>query len=446
MKRDLIRKLLALTLVSSFVFSFAACDMDLKLKADDEEEEEEDEEEDEEEEEETEETTVETTSEVTEETVIETEPSEETEAPSYDIETGDTLWGIEPGEEWCQAYIDYIEDDTSDFGEINGDYTDTFQYTLIYLDDDDIPELFINTNIEASGEIVCTYHDGEVEELWLSRIGTMYIPGSGLLYSNTGHMDWYPVLITSLEDGSFNYVAGGEYYLDSEAMNEQAEDPDIEEYEMIYAYEWGGVEVSEEEFYDSINSIFDLEQGIRPTCWFALGEFLDVLETGHYDSYDHEYELIEGNVTYQQAQQECEDRGGYLVVISNDLEAQAVADLIEEQGMGDYFFYTGYLASQYVGDVFYPAAFYYPDMTSPTDSSSEFGLYMDYSFTSYKAPDYDLESFSAPYFDGMNHNCGILKYYEDEDFVYLFEGPYDLNTDPSYSSVLGYICEFDAED
>ncbi|MBO4242298.1 MAG: C-type lectin domain-containing protein, partial [Clostridiales bacterium] len=374
MKRDMIRKVLSLALISSFTLLSASCTASFDSLKDGETEEDEE--------------TVEqsrsssgTTSRVTEESSEETEASEEPEETEPfevpDILSGDTLWGIEPGAEWCQAYIDFIYDAENYWGDTHPDHPEDYQYTLIYLDCDEVPELFIKSNNEADGETICTYHDGEVVQMGLSRTGTTYIPGSGLLYTDTGNMGWYPVLISRLEDGAFSYVAGGTYYITEEEMALSATD---EDHEIVYTYEWGGTEVTEDQFYENINDIYDMDQGIEPTNWFALDEFINVLETGHYDSYDHEYELIEGNINYQQAKQECENRGGYLVVISNDFEARVIADLIEEEGMEDHFFYTGYLAPQEIGDTFYHRGFYYPDMTSPTDSSTEDGVYVDYTF------------------------------------------------------------------
>ena len=68
--------------------------------------------------------------------------------------------------EWGQAYLDYINNmeigaDDSNREEI----LNTWDYTLIYLDDDDIPELMIDTNMEAGGELIATYYDalGSIE-------------------------------------------------------------------------------------------------------------------------------------------------------------------------------------------------------------------------------------------------------------------------------------------
>ena len=103
----------------------------------------------------------------------------------------------EPTEDdpWRVAYLNYIDNLQEIYEGTDGG---TFTYYLIYLDDNDIPELFIETDSEASGERIVTYYNGDTVDYQLSRIGSTYIERSGLLFTDTGHMDYYPVYITKL--------------------------------------------------------------------------------------------------------------------------------------------------------------------------------------------------------------------------------------------------------
>ncbi|WP_176762298.1 hypothetical protein [Eubacterium oxidoreducens] len=114
-------------------------------------------------------------------------------------------------EPWREAYLDYL---TSDDDLIN--YGDSFTYTLIYLDDNDIPEIFIDSGVEAGGQMIATYYDGKVTEQHFSRIGSQYIEKTGLVYTNTGHMDYYPLSITKLENGEFTVLGSGIAYMTDE--------------------------------------------------------------------------------------------------------------------------------------------------------------------------------------------------------------------------------------
>lgn len=56
---------------------------------------------------------------------------------------------------------------------------------------------------------------------------------------------------------------------------------------------------------------------------------------------DHTYELIMGDVTWQEAFDDCIRRGGYLVRINSEQEFQYIIDRIEEEGMQNIHFYLG---------------------------------------------------------------------------------------------------------
>ena len=378
----------------------------------------------------TEETTKETTTEATEESSEETEETEDTEETSEEItvET-ETAAGFDPSEPWCQAYLDAIPEYFADES-----YLSMLTYTLIYVDDDDIPEVFIEGDCEAAGEVVLTYHDGEVNGMYLPRLGTQYIPGTGLLYTNTGHMDYYPVVITSLTDGEFTTVAEGAYYMSEETYAQLADDPEAE---LVYTYEWDGQEMSEDEFNDHVNEYYDMEQSVYPGSFYTYDEFTTLLTTGAWESADHRYELIVSDCTWDEAKQDCIDRGGYLAVISCTPEAQVIADLIREEGLEDCYFYTGYMCSCYINGDFYPAGFYYPDLTSPNPD----GLWFNYDYSYYNCPDFDWNN--VP-FSEDDHEVGILIYYPDYNFFYIYDGPNDLNADSSNSGLIAYVCEYDS--
>lgn len=378
----------------------------------------------------TEETTKETTTEATEESSEETEETEDTTETSEEItvET-ETAAGFDPSEPWCQAYLDAIPEYFADES-----YLSMLTYTLIYVDDDDIPEVFIEGDCEAAGEVVLTYHDGEVNGMYLPRLGTQYIPGTGLLYTNTGHMDYYPVVITSLTDGEFTTVAEGAYYMSEETYAQLADDPEAE---LVYTYEWDGQEMSEDEFNDHVNEYYDMEQSVYPNNYYSYVEFQTLLTTGTWESADHRYELIVSDCTWDEARQDCIDRGGYLVYISCNAEAQAIADLINDEGMQDYIFYTGYICTTRIDGEYYSAGFYYPDMSTQTPERSWYSY--DYSY--YNRPDFSWDNIP---FSDVVHEVGVLIYYPDNNFIYIYDAPGDLTQDPSCSGQIAYICEYDS--
>ena len=181
--------------------------------------------------------------------------------------------GFDTDEPWRKAYYDYLttnEDVAPEETNNNG-----LELTLIYLDDDDVPELFIDTGIEAGGEIIATYYDGEVVSYNFPRLGSQYIERSGLVYTNTGHMDYYPLTITKLEDGEFREIGIGLAYL-SEADREHLIAD--ENYPYILTYEWEDELVSEEQFNANVAEIYDMEQSVYPEEFVPYDEFLKGLK------------------------------------------------------------------------------------------------------------------------------------------------------------------------
>lgn len=140
--------------------------------------------------------------------------------------------GVETEESWREAYYDYLTTNEDVAPDETGNHG--LQVTMIYLDDDDVPELFIDTGI-------------------------------------TGYMDYYPLTITKLEDGEFREIGVGLAYL-SEADREHLIAD--ENYPYILTYEWEDELVSEEQFNANVAEIYDMEQSVYPEEYVPYDEFL----------------------------------------------------------------------------------------------------------------------------------------------------------------------------
>lgn len=329
---------------------------------------------------------------------------------------------VEEVSEWSLAYANYIES----YGEIYG-----YTFMLIYLDEDNIPELFITTDCEAGGQIVATYYNGEVIDYQLPRIGTRYIEYSGLMYTDTGHMDYYPVYITRLEKGVFSEVAEGASYLsveDQEALNNE------EDY--VLTYEWEGTVVTEEEFDGHVAEYFDLDKSLYPERAYTEVEMLSILTTEVWTSYGHSYELFQQDVTWEEAAELCKKQGGYLATITSPDEAEVIAELISSKSMGSISFYVGYRSSEWIGDNFYESRWINADGSFTYDTCLEV-------FAEYSAPDYDYSNSEWSNNDGEN-DCGLVKYYDSVNQIYVFDAPDELlEVSPEYAGKMGFICEFE---
>lgn len=177
--------------------------------------------------------------------------------------TSELLFTRPDDKEWKAAYMDYL----SEFVVKNNLYN-MCEYYLIYVDDNDVPELFIDTGIEASGEYVVTYYKNETIEKHLDRIGSEFIERSGLILTNTGHMGYLPLTITKLENGSFTVVAEGLCVWSNEGTDEQT-----------VTCEWEGESVSMDEFEKNLGEIYDKEKSLRPDDGYTFDEMVSILST-----------------------------------------------------------------------------------------------------------------------------------------------------------------------
>lgn len=167
-----------------------------------------------------------------------------------------------------QAYIDYINT-------IGADGVDG--YEVIYLDEDDIPELVVIGNCEAAGCRIVSYYDGEVHENYLSRLYFSYIEKENLLCNSDGHMDYYYDIVYKLEKGELIAVGEGYYGAEdnSNVQYDEAGDP-------IYVYEWNGKQMTEEEYDQALDTLYDWgdsQNGYEWGEYHSADEMIDILNS-----------------------------------------------------------------------------------------------------------------------------------------------------------------------
>ena len=173
---------------------------------------------------------------------------------------------------WQEGFADWIREHESE----NIDFYNGYQschYQLVYVDDDDVPELFVQGNSEAEGECIVSFYDGKMSQYYLSRIGgTVYRKLQGLVYNQNGNSGYYPVRIGKLYHGKF-YKAGSGI---------EMEEPIEKDGEIIphSHYEWEGVVLSEDDFWKEVNTVFPLEDAdnIYEMGLLDCNEMVDLLE------------------------------------------------------------------------------------------------------------------------------------------------------------------------
>lgn len=234
-------------------------------------------------------------------------------------------------ESWKSAYLAYLDELYSD--EI--EEKDLCTYSLIYVDDDDIPELVIDTGYSAGGCLILTYHDNTLDALQTARTNFTYIEKNNLLCNSDGHMGYYYDIVYVIQNGKWECIAKGTYE-DSEEGVQLDEDGNY-----IFVYEWDGKEVEKSEYEDNLNAVYQTNQVKHPEKYYIFDEILSLLKTNHVMSANHRYELIVEDITWTDARYACEKKGGYLATITSWEEFNRIQSQILSEEKKDITFYVG---------------------------------------------------------------------------------------------------------
>ena len=154
---------------------------------------------------------------------------------------------LAPATSYEQAYLDFLKDKNESHR----------SFALVYVDGDDIPELYLKGSSEAEGDMVCSFKNGKVVCQQLGRTGGgSYIPKGGKIINRNGHMGMYHDNVYKLDGNGFSELLNAHY-------TETYEHIGNEEYITHRKYFISGSEVSEAEYNAAINSVFALQGAIR---------------------------------------------------------------------------------------------------------------------------------------------------------------------------------------
>ena len=154
---------------------------------------------------------------------------------------------IAPATSYEQAYLDFLKEKNETHR----------SFALVYVDGDDIPELYLKGVSEAEGDMVCSFKNGKVVCQQLGRTGGgNYIPKGGKIINQNGHMGMYYDNVYKLDGNGFSELLNAHY-------TETYEHIGNEEYITHRKYFISGSEVSEAEYNAAINSAFELQGAIR---------------------------------------------------------------------------------------------------------------------------------------------------------------------------------------
>ena len=144
--------------------------------------------------------------------------------------------------EWKTAYLGFLEQNKNTH----------VSYALVYIDGDEIPELYLSGKDEALGDSICAYRNGVVEQP-LHRIGGgWYIEKSGTVFNQNGHMGQKHTHVFELVEEGFVLTFEA---LSSERIND--------EHVHYFGFFIGDKPVTESEYNSSLDTAVDFENAVR---------------------------------------------------------------------------------------------------------------------------------------------------------------------------------------
>jgi hypothetical protein len=155
-------------------------------------------------------------------------------------------------ESWRNLYVDYIKDNPA----LDPEWA---RYSLVYINDGDIPELLIDYGTGVEGAVLITVSGGKMEAVNFSHGDMLYIERKNLCLIRGGHMDSYYDKVYAIQDGGFVLLHKGEYGAEDNSRV-QFDDED----NPIYQYFWNGKAVSKTGYERSLNSVFDVSNAVNP--------------------------------------------------------------------------------------------------------------------------------------------------------------------------------------
>lgn len=340
-----------------------------------------------------------------------------------------------PKKEWQKAYANYLKNRNDEGIEMGYEYGD-----LIYVNNDNVPELALYGDCEATGCLILTYYKGKIDALYTNRLDFDYIKKGNLLRNTGGHMDYYFDFFYSIKEGKWEEELAGTYGAISDLQYNK-------DGTLKYDYEWDGNSVTESEYnellndYYKISSAKKMEQNSLDNLYKRLDSSDDAsLEDDSKEKEEkkdqepkHRYDIIIADVTWTDAEKACKDKGGYLVSISSEEEFKVITNQIIKEGKESYTFYVGATRDENYVEGGYQ--WIHDKKNTLLDEGKSDSMWL-VGEPSYEGRDSEGNSVSEKYVD--------MFYRESEKRCYFNDVTNDIIIQsPSHKGRIGYICEYD---
>ena len=158
-------------------------------------------------------------------------------------------------ESWKKAYVDYInsKDDPGDY-----------EYALVYVDDDDIPELFVHLKGRGPMSELCWLCDGTVCSKAIGTENLVYIEKGNCIMTTEVHTGVQSDYILQIENSELNTIHTGRA---NKAVKGQE------------SFKWDDKEVSEEEYDKLLNQAFNTSNAKTTESYKSADEIIKEIES-----------------------------------------------------------------------------------------------------------------------------------------------------------------------
>lgn len=179
---------------------------------------------------------------------------------------------------WKQIYVDFIKNYENPIGK-----NKSIQYTLAYINDDDIPELLMDFNPDYDKGAIAVIKNGEVKVLDLltqNAYGLAYLERKGLIAHHYFRWMHHVVNIYRLSNNELKKIHWGEWYDKYERSN-------LETDSMLYF--WDSEEVTKEEFNNKKNAEIDMSNVILAYNWYSKDSIISELNNYNYSHFAYTF-------------------------------------------------------------------------------------------------------------------------------------------------------------
>lgn len=237
--------------------------------------------------------------------------------------------------------------------------TDMTSCRLIYVDNNSIPELWIDYGYGYAGAEVYTQSNDGTDSISISQGGAKWIENENLLLTSGGHMDVYYDEVYKIEDGKFVLLGAGDYGAidNSNVQYDEQDNP-------IYDYYWNDSALSKDEYEQNLNNIFNGTRAVNiyqniytydqcklllqslasnampSTSEKSAGKLEQPIPSDAESFGEHHYKFftLDSVNTWEDAKAYCESLGGHLAVITSAEENNFLYQLMVDAGYTNAYF------------------------------------------------------------------------------------------------------------